>query len=377
MIKEDVNNQIKLIMYDCVEDVIPVDFQIDSLVKTCEDIKKKYGAINNIVYLAEECVKLSGMLRKHYDLSQENLDRYIDKDIMIQKLKAVGIRVPLGIAFDEVAYRANTEKYLLDIECHLSKYPFFTKPTNLCGSVSTCIVNNRDELVKWAEQKENHTYLMQEYIEGVLFHCEGFIKNSDVMYFSVFEYSNPGFFFSRGVPVGSISLPANELLTKRIRYFAENVLQKLGIIENGVAHIEIFLNEEDELIFLEAAARPPGLAGELLYQKHLNISITEVHLLLQLGACNYDFSELEISNYAVRYIYPFPSTGRISNRLKNIQINSECTEVFMPKIGDEIKKSRDLFNVAGTMVLWNKNYAELRSDFQALKNYIPFEIKAM
>ena len=50
-------------------------------------------------------------------------------------------------------------------------------------------------------------------------------------------------------------------------------------------------------------------------------------------------------------------------------------ENFTFNIGDKVKKSDDFFNVAGTMVLWNKDYAELRKDFLALSDYNPLEIE--
>lgn len=375
LIEADFDHNKKFIELDCIENVIPLKFEIDHLVSVCDEITTKYGIINNFIYLAEECVRLCGMLRKHYGISPENLDRFLDKDLMVEKLRGAGVRVPMGVLFDDAKYQQDKEKYLQEIEYNLSQYPFFIKPSNLCGSVGTSIVANRDELINWVQQKANHSYLIQEYLDGKLFHCESFIKNRQTLYSSVFEYSTPGFFFSKGSPVGSISLPANDLLAQRISRFTENVLQKLGTIENGVAHVEIFLNRDDELIFLEAAARPPGLAGDLLYQKHLNIPINEAHLLLQLGEYNYDFSKLKIHNYAARYIFPIPSDGCITKFSNKIKINSAFTESFLIKTGDEVRKSSDLFNVAGTMVLWNKDYAALRKDFIALKDCIPFEIQ--
>ena len=67
-------------------------------------------------------------------------------------------------------------------------------------------------------------------------------------------------------------LEDNHSLNKRISNFTRDVLQELGPIKNGITHVEVYLDRNDELIFLEAAARPPGLVGNLLYKKYLNIS---------------------------------------------------------------------------------------------------------
>jgi hypothetical protein len=377
LIDADFQEHKKLTELGCVENVITTRFELENLIEICEDIIKQYGLIDNVAYLDESCVQLAGMLLNRYGISSDNLDRFTNKWLMSQKLKNSEICIPLGILFDHMKYHNNKEEYLLEIENNLNKYPLFIKPSDLSGSRGTCMVSNRNELMRWAEQRTEHTYVIQEYLDGKLFHCESFIRKSKILHFSVFEYSRPGFFFSKGFPVGSISLPPNDLLTKRISRFTESVLENLGIIENGVTHVEVYLDRNDELIFLEAAARPPGLVGNLLYRKHLNISINEIHLLLQLNECNYDLSNLKINNYAARYIFPFPENGKIAKFSDKLKINSLFIENIPLKIGDEVKKSRDLFNVAGTMILWNKNYTELRRDFLMLADYAPFEIQAI
>lgn len=375
LLEEDLDLHRKLINLYGIEDIIPVKFEIDQLIKVCDKIASKHGPIRKFVYLAEECVRLAGRLGKYYGIERDHLDRYIDKDLMARKLKEAGIRVPNSLPFNDTQCHQDREKYISEIERSLGKYPFFIKPSDLCGSVRTCKVHSREELINWVQEKTPHTYLIQEYIEGTLFHCEGFVQNDQAKHFSVFEYSHPGFFFSQGLPVGSISLPTHNPLAQRISHFTEQVLEKLGIIENGVTHAEIFLNRNDELICLEVAARPPGLAAERLYEKHLNLSINRMHFELQLGCYAGNLSHLKIENYAMRYIFPFPSSGRITRFANRLNLHSEFYETCQFKIGDEAKRSADLFNVASTMVLWNKDYSLLREDFRKLKNYIPFEIQ--
>ncbi|PJD91338.1 MAG: hypothetical protein CK423_09455 [Legionella sp.] len=358
-----------------IEKIIACDFKIETLIRECDTIINCYGPIHNIVYFAEECVHVCGLLRQYYGLSTDNLDRYIDKNLMIKILNEFNIRVPLSRVFDDQYYQTNKENYLDKLENHLSTYPLFIKPINLCGSVATTKVNNRKELNQWAQQKDNHTYLIQEYLEGTLLHCESFIKDGTILYSCVFEYSNPGYFFAQGYPVGSISLPTNDPLAHRVREFSREVLHALGIFENGVAQVEIFLSPNNELIFLEAAARPPGLEGDLLYQKYLNIKINETHFLLQTSSSHCDFSTIQINYYAARYIFPIPESGRIKSPCRKIALNSPYVEQFRVKKGDIVSKSKDLFHVASTMVLWNKDYLQLREDFNNLKEFIAVDIE--
>ena len=375
IIEDDLEQHKKFESLSYVKEVIIVNFELNKLIKACEDIKKRYGTIHNIIYLDENCVQLGGELLKHFELSSDNFDRFSNKWLMSEKLKNTDVRIPKGTIFSDKKYHDQDIDYLLEIENVLGDYPYFIKPCNLSGSRGVSFISDRNELIRWAKQKDNLDYVIQEYLDGKLLHCECFVKNYKIMDSFVFEYSRPGYFFSQGLPVGSISLPTNHSLKKRVSNFTKDVLNGLGIIKNGVTHVEVYLNRNDELIFLEGAARPPGLIGNLLYKKYLNLSINEIHLLLQLEECNYNLHNIQATNYAARYIFPFTRSGKIIKLIDKPPINSAYLEHFTSNVGDEVKKSDNFFNVAGTMVLWNKDYSELRKDFLALENYIPYEIK--
>ncbi len=373
--KDDYSFHKQLATLDYVKELVPTGYTLDKLTHACNHVIEKHGEIFNIVYLTEECVQLAGLLRQHYGLSKENLNRYVDKKIMLQKLITTDIRKPRAISFNETEYLAHSFEYLSTIERTIGPYPFFIKPTQQCGSAHTHLVNNQKELVKWITAKDSQHYLIQEYIEGTLFHCESFIRKREILYSSVFEYSQPGFAFASGLPVGSISLPENNKTRERICEFNELVLEKMGIIDNGIAHLEVFLNQQGELIFLEIAARPPGLVGDLLYQKHLNISIEKAHFLLQLGEYKTSSENHSVANYAARYIFPVSQSGRIVAHTHRKTLHSTFIEDFRVAINDNVKKSKDLFNVAGTMVLWHEDYSTLRKDFLTLSNHTSFIIQ--
>lgn len=336
---------------------------------------KNYGDIHNIIYLDESSVQLCGKLLKYFDISSDSLDRYSDKLEMSRKLKDSEVKISRGTLFLDNEYINNSINYLQEIEKIIGNYPYFIKPRDLSGSRGVSLINNLEEFISWVEQKDNHSFLIQEYLDGKLFHCECFIKNYEILSSFVFEYSRPGFFFSKGFSVGSISLPLNHPLKKRISSFTKDVLQGLGIIKNGVTHVEVYLNKNDELIFLEAAARPPGLVGNLLYKKYLNISINEIHLLLQLEESQYPLHDFKVDYYSARCIFPFTKTGKIIKFMDKPDVGSALLENFVHNIGDDVKISENFFNAAGTTVLWNKNYDELRKDFLTLSNYNPYQVE--
>lgn len=369
VVEEDFAQHSSLKKLPCVADVIPVNFNEQSLTAACDDIIRRYGQLDNIVYLAEECVQLSGRLRQYYGLSADNLDRYIDKNLMMVILHRAGVRVPHSLCFDTKRYLLEKQDYLLEVEEQLGVYPFFIKPANLCGSVGTYLVDNRAELQQWAanQAKQQQRFLVQEYVQGTLFHCECVVKKGEILQTCVFEYSNPGFAFSKGLAVGSISLPQVDPLAKKITEFTHEVLQTIGLIENGITHTEIFINYQGELICLEVAARPPGLVGDMLYEKHLGHAITELHFLLQLGACDDKLRDLAVKHYAVRYIFPFPCSGVFQKTYLTNGVQSEFSQSFLRSPGNRVEKSQDLFNVAATLIMWHCDYDELRQDFLLLK----------
>lgn len=374
--EEDYSENKKFLGQGSILKVIPIKYQKENLINACSDIIANFGKLSKVVHLDENCAQLSGEIQKYYGLTEQDLSRYTNKSVMCNLLKLKGVRTPRSYLFDEGEYKRSSCKYLEKIENDLGRYPYFIKPSSSSGSRDTCMIADRKELIKWISCSTfEEEYIIQEYLEGTLFHCESFVKDYNVISAFVFEYSSPGFFFTKGISVGSISLPENHPMTKRIKLFNQKVLNGLGIVENGVTHIEIYLNDEDELIFLEAAARPPGVLGEQLYRKYLNISIIETHFLLQIGEEVHHLSNTLINNYVARYIFPITRNGQVQKYISRPTIYSKSFEKFLLYEGEQVKKSQDFFNLAGVMLLWNKDFIELRNDFKLLGEYSPFEIK--
>ena len=105
----DFDSHQQLINNLSIEKIIACDFKVETLIRECDIIINCYGPIHNIVYLAEECVHVCGLLRQYYGLSADNLDRYIDKNLMIKILNEFNIRVPLSKVFDDQYYQTKLQ----------------------------------------------------------------------------------------------------------------------------------------------------------------------------------------------------------------------------------------------------------------------------
>lgn len=373
--REDVEQYVYLKKIETIKKIVGVQYEIDSLIMACDQIINEYKFIDDIVYLDENCVKMCGLMRKYYHMSSQNLDRFCDKWTMYEQLINTDINVPKSVKFELEQFKNNSSLYLSKIERDLGEYPYFIKPIDSSGSRGVSRISNKGELIKWGKYYNSGNYIIQQYLDGNLFHCESFVKNGKILSSYVFEYSRPGFFFTKKQSVGSIALALNDPIRKRIVNFTKDILENLGLVNDGVTHVEVYLTKNDELVFLEAAARPPGLVGNFLYRKYLNISINEIHLLLQLKACKVDLENIEVKNYSARIIFPFTNSGRIKKIHEKPSLSSSFFENFSFNIGDNVEKSENFFNIAGTMVLWNRDYLKLREDFYTLSEYNPYLVQ--
>src|SRR5690625_6087567 len=92
---------------------------------------------------------------------------------------------------------------------------------------------------------------MESHLDGVEISCEAFIHNRKLKFLNITEYVVFG--HSMMAPPS----PEIEELRPRVRETVEQLIDTFDI-ECGLIHPEFFLNEKNELSFVEVAYRIPG-----------------------------------------------------------------------------------------------------------------------
>lgn len=320
-----------------------------------------------IISLSEDNLLLAAQLRNDFEIPGmkfEQAKSFRDKTVMKDILRKNNIRTPNYIKFDVNAAQ-DTSVYFEYLQNKI-KLPFVLKPTNLLGGLGVAIIKSFDEFNIFCQKSLDNSfeYEVEEFITGTLFHCDS-IRNSDKTLFSVCcEYTNPNFDFQSGKSVISIPLLENDPIRKRIIEFNENVLNVMQL-HQGISHHELFLTANNELVFLEIAARSPGAIVTPMYRKAFNVGLEDCDYIMQMEI------PFELSpTYETHYISGiFPLSNGIVTNLIYPELNSNHEIKWVVKEGDPIIASKSLRDKSATIIAWNRNYDSLRKDFNLLKDF--------
>ena len=323
----------------------------------------------------EYCVPIVGKLIDHFALpgyGEDTFFRFIDKIIMKNALNAKGVRTPYHLLFDKEQYNENKEGYIQHIEKEL-KYPFVFKPTSMYGAASFKKIHNRTEWFSEAEQivQSDIIFQMEEFIAGTLFHCDALIQDSKISFISISEYIWPVAFFEEGYPTGSIWLPSADPRWKQLSDFHQEVINALQP-PDGATHCELFLTEDNEVVFLEIAARPSGALVVSMVEKITGINLELAHFELRLQR-PISLLQKTVTDFFL-FCYIPKKNGTVSS-LELPELMSSINMDWNIKPGDMITpnpaKEHEILlkseNIAATLVLSNSNFDDLYQDFHTLK----------
>lgn len=319
-----------------------------------------------IICLSEDNILLSAKLRDEFEISGMKLEYALpfrDKVIMKDALRSKNVRIPRYYKFD-CARLSDTASYFLHLQNELG-LPFILKPTLLLGSLGVTLIDSLITFLEFCQNKPIHTeYEAEEFISGTLFHCDSIRKDNKTIFSVCCEYTNPNFDFQAGKSVISMILNSDAPLTKRIFSFNENVLTALNFKE-GITHHEIFLTKNNELVFLEIAARSPGAIVTPMYRRAFGIGFEDIDYKMQMDIpfdLNPRYDDVYLSGI-------FPVIPGKVEKLVSPPIKSQHEMNWLIKPGENINSSKSLRDKASTIIAWNKNPYELRDDFNFLRSF--------
>ena len=401
-----INTFAKMKNYD-MEDLIGQDIRLVAIVssKDFPDFKEKYsGYFNNIclsiacdhgefgdlnyaysskvvanelsinkdvriICQSEDNLLLAGKLRDSFKLpgmGYQEILPFRDKVLMKNIIENAGLRVPkyTKLQFNQ---KEDLKQKFVSLSDELG-LPFLLKPISALGSVGIQIINNEEEFQKHYGIIQSIEYEAEEFISGTLYHCDSIIKNGKTLFVVCCQYSNPNFDFQLGKSIISLPLKSDDTLAQRIFEFSATTLNAMGFY-NGISHLEIFLTETNELIFLEVAARSPGVVTPM-YRQAFNVPFEDFAFKIEMGI---DFEIPKPSDtFYMSGILP-TIKGKIHS-LINPEIFSEYFINWSVKPGDYINTSSSLREQSGTILVWNQDYELLVRDFSSLKNFTSLEL---
>lgn len=338
------------------------EFDFDQL---CEIVEREidYGNEIKIVCTDEFNLLHAGKLRRKYNLTgNTDLDMlpFRDKTEMKTLLQNAGIRVP--------KFKTLQQDDTFESLANTLGLPFVIKPIDSCGSFGVSIVHNVSEYISAFNAIQNSTasFEAEEFIKGTLYHVDSCTKNNKITFICANEYSCPNNQYTEGHPLGSI--PVNDLsLQKSLIDFARKALAILQS-NNLVNHMEIFLTEKNELVFLEISARPPGGLVNFTHQINFAINLMDEDFFLQTGLY-VELPALEKKENAFWMNFPL-IPGKITH-LNEPRVKSRLDMTYFRKIGDIISP-QECNSIVGKIshgIFYHDDMAILRNDFDTIKQF--------
>jgi len=302
-------------------------------------------------------------------LSEDILLAYRDKHVMKDRLQMAGIRIPKNQHLHIFEPGDPTEAYLKTL-MEEYQFPIVIKPTAGVGSLDTTIVRDFTTLktiYEHCRQASNIAFEVNEYIEGTVYHCDTIVQNGTVIFQVASEYLYPNITYSQqNKPITSLLLKSDDPLRKRLQTFASEVLNTLGHI-NSMTHMELFYTPQDEIVFLEVCARPPGSATLPAYERMFNFNALKAMLMCTLDIeITPPLKDPDIYCFGGRV--PYKKGEVIALHEPTLQSQSEWRWTINP--GDTIPRNSTLTReYAAEFFVWNTDYNQLKADFETVRQF--------
>jgi hypothetical protein len=212
--------------------------------------------IDRIVALDEFDLAVAALAREHMRLPGmgESTTRFFrDKLAMRTQAKASGVRVP---EFTGVFNYDDVSAFLRE-----TPGPWLLKPRMNASAIGIKAISKAEEIWPILEQlgDEQSHYLLERFVAGEVFHCEGVTWKGKLLFSAPFQYGKPpmqtmhqgGVFTTRTLALDSAD-------ARGILEVHERLLPALGM-DSGVSHSEFIKSAADgKFYFLETAARVGG-----------------------------------------------------------------------------------------------------------------------
>lgn len=254
---------------------------IDAGVEQC----RAWGPFDLVIATDEYAVILAAELRERLEIAGPKVSeilKFRDKVVMKESLLGSTVRTPTLYTIEQLL---NDDSLL----------PVVVKPRSYAGSKGITILNTPQEVLELANTFKGtltdkevafkefslEDLELEEFIVGDIFHIDGFIFGGEVIFCVPSQYVGTCLNYINGQPLASHSVEDLEE-QKRWLNFSKQVHEVMQL-PDGAFHLEAFLTNAGERVFLEIGARPGGcyIVPSIEYATGLNLDVA--HIQCQLG----------------------------------------------------------------------------------------------
>jgi hypothetical protein len=256
----------------CLVEIEDVN-DFEALCGAVREIEVQAGPVDQLVTLSEFTLSIAAEVRETLGIAgprPEDVAVYRNKLTMKELVAKAGVRVP------RFAACADTESAVAFARS--VGYPLILKPVAGAASFGVHRVEDEPALLALLQEVDTHDYELEEFITGAIYHVDGFAdEESGIPFQVVSRYINDCLSFEAGgEPLGSVVVQRSGL-RDRIEEFARKCVSALGM-KSMPFHLELFVTETEDMVFLEIAGRIGGAEVPYLTHRLFGVNLCQVWL---------------------------------------------------------------------------------------------------
>lgn len=331
-----------------------------------EDARLLCNQEANLVTAAElrELTNIPGPRRK-------DILPFRDKVLMKQQLKNMDAYLPRYIDMSGIDNIDDPERLFDRLKMELG-VPILLKPKSSVGSRGVFIVRTADDMrqVVKTEGQALASYEADEFVNGLLFHCDSVVANGKIVFSECSRYSCPNLDLQFGKNLGSLAMDSTDPLAIMLKEFSKKILAEFSLIDSAY-HMEIFIRQDGSPVFLEVAARVPGLGTIPVYKTKYGKNMLDLEFRVQTGL---EFSSVIESRASGSFFMVFPKkTGKI-RAIRDLPIKSPYSIDWKVKTGDNILNTTTNIDYAGIAIVAGDK-VQIEEDFASLFSFSPLQME--
>ncbi|MEO9385044.1 ATP-grasp domain-containing protein [Chromobacterium phragmitis] len=341
----------------------------------CLDLEQAIGVLAPLVsgdaavkiFCNQEAnMEVADRLRERFGLHDHlagKVEHFRDKLAMKHIIQSAGLRAPV---YAELMPDIGAEAYA-DLRQAL-RGKFIVKPRASVGSRGVYKIDKPADFERFLSEAagDDCEYEAEEFIDGDLYEFDLAIQNGEPIYSAVSRYSCPMADLQEGRTLGSIMVGRNEPLHARIVAFGLQCARALGA-DNGCFHMELFHSVADELVFLEVAARSPGLMTVPAYHSWEGVNLYDMELMIQSGQDASRLGQAAVSHQSrPAFFVVFPKVGGTIRELGKPELDCDIDMDWRVHVGQRVEATTTNIDFAGKAFVRADSEAEVRQAFQHL-----------
>ncbi|MDS3697102.1 ATP-grasp domain-containing protein [Streptococcus pneumoniae] len=237
-----------------------------------------YSKFHKVIAFDEFDINVAASIREYFKLEGQNRKTakfYRDKFHMNKVVSEIGLKAPkterVSDVFDVLEFGETFG------------YPIIVKPVMGAGTYNTIKLNCKEDIKLISIREFGQDYIVQEFIEGELYHIDALKLDGKIAYNIVSKYYYPTLEHFKGHSTSSCQIRGEE--SKIFKEYTENLLSKIPTTHNSLFHLEIIYNGKN-IYFLEIGSRLGGGGIQPIIMDQYNIDPFYIYVLAELNEYN-------------------------------------------------------------------------------------------